>query len=70
VLVPATGGKEAAHTGALAAAATGRPVTLVTDAPPPAEMSAGGVAVERWGDDVDLDPTALVEVAGEIVAWR
>ena len=56
---------------ALDAAATGRHVTLVVDAPPPAEVTAGGVAVEVWGDgSVDLDPSALVAVAGDIVAWR
>jgi hypothetical protein len=70
VVVPATGGREAAWRAALDAAAAGRPVTLVTDAPPPAEVTAGGVAVELWGDDVDLDPAPLVAVAGEIVAWR
>lgn len=70
VLVPAEGGKEAAWTAAIEAAVAGRPVTLVCDATPPIEVRMGGVAVERWGDgSVDLDPSALVAVAGDIVAW-
>ncbi len=70
VVVPARGGPEAAWAVAGRAAADGRAVTLVVDAPPPAEVTAGGVAVERWGGgSVDLDPTPLVEVAGEIVAF-
>jgi len=70
VVVPAAGGREAAWSAALAAAASGRAVTLVVGAPPPAEVSAGGVVVEQWDDrTVDLDPSALVAVAGEVVAW-
>jgi hypothetical protein len=34
-------------------------------------VTAGGVRVELWSSSVvDLDPTPLVAVAGEIVAWR
>ncbi len=46
------------------ALATGRPVTYVTDVP----VDAPGATVDVW-DDVDLDPSALIAVAGEIVAW-
>jgi hypothetical protein len=70
VVVPGRGGRERAWELALGAARAGRAVTLVADAPPPAEVTAGGVAVERWDDgSVDLDPTPLVRVAGEIVAF-
>ena len=70
VVVPASGGKEASWQLALDAANAGRPVTLVADATPPAEITAGGVRVELWSDgSVDLDPSALIEVAGEIVAF-
>ena len=71
VLVPASGGRRAAWRAAADAAAAGRPVTLVADAPPPAEVTAGGVAVELWTEaTVDLDVASLVAVAGDIVAWR
>lgn len=46
------------------AVASGRPVTYATDTP----ASVAGATVDLW-DDVDLDPSALVAVAGEIVAW-
>jgi len=70
VVVPATGGPKAAWRAAIDGAVSGRAVTLVADAPPPAEVTAGGVAVELWGDGtVDLDPAVLVAVAGDIVAW-
>lgn len=70
VVVPATGGKEAAWAAARAAVERGRAVTLVADATPPAEVATGGVRVEVWGDgSVDLDPSALVAVAGDIVAF-
>jgi thiamine pyrophosphate-dependent acetolactate synthase large subunit-like protein len=66
VLVPARGGAEAAWQAASGAAATGRPVTLVAAAP----LELPGVCVEVWSpEEVDLDPSALVAVAGEIVAW-
>lgn len=67
VAVPARGGVERAWALARDAARRGRPVTLVTAAPPPAELL--GVQLEVW-DDVDLDPSALVAVAGAIVAFR
>ena len=70
VCVPATGGAEAAWALARRAAVSGRTVTLVSDAAPPAEVTAGGVRSEVWGDgSVELDPSALVAVAGDIVAW-
>lgn len=47
------------------AVSSGRPVTYVTDTP----VEVPGATVEVW-DDVDLDPSALVAVAGDIVAWR
>ncbi len=69
VVVPAAGGPEAAHALALAAARAGRTVTLV--AHEAADIAAGGLVLEVWGDgSVDLDPAPLVAVAGEIVAWR
>jgi len=66
VVVPAAGGPEAAWRRAAEAAASGRPVTLVAPSPPPDDLT--GVHVEVW-DDVDLDPAALIAVAGPIVAW-
>lgn len=68
VCVPATGGRDAAREIARRAAAAGRSVTLVTDrsslSPP------DGVHVECWSaEEVDLDPSSLVAVAGPIVAW-
>jgi Thiamine pyrophosphate enzyme, central domain len=68
VLVPATGGAERAWDLARAAASSGRPVTLVAPAAPASEVP--GVDVEVWDPrEVDLDPSALVAVAGDIVAW-
>ena len=67
VAVPARGGSEGAWARARDAARTGRPVTLVTAARPPDALP--GVQIETW-DDVDLDPSALVAVAGAIVAFR
>ncbi len=49
---------------AATAAAAKRPVTFVTATP----VDVPGAGVDVW-DDVDLDPSALIEVAGEIVAW-
>jgi thiamine pyrophosphate-dependent acetolactate synthase large subunit-like protein len=70
VLVPASGGKEAAWTAAIEAAVAGRPVTLVCAATPPIEVRMSGVAAELWSPkDTDLDPSALLAVAGPIVAW-
>lgn len=67
VVVPASGGPEAAWRAAGEAAATGRAVTLVAAAP----VELDGVQVEVWGDGtVDLDPAPLVAVAGDVVAWR
>jgi len=43
-------------------------VILVAAMPLPGPLP--GVTVEVWSADVvDLDPSALVDVAGEIVAW-
>ncbi len=53
-----------ADAAAAVVAARTRPVTYVTATP----VDVPGVAVDVW-DDVDLDPSALVAVAGEIVAW-
>jgi hypothetical protein len=65
VLVPAAGGVEAAHRLALEAAPT-RQVTLIAHEP----VELAGVRVEVWSPDVvDLDPSALIAVAGPIVAW-
>ena len=70
VCVPATGGAEAAWATAIEAAVAGRPVTLVSATTPPIEVRMSGVVNVVWGDgSVDLDPSALIEVAGEIVAW-
>ena len=67
VAVPAAGGPEAAWRVAREAAVAGRAVTLVTSTP----MDVPGVTVEVWDPaEVDLDPSALVAVAGDIVAWR
>ncbi len=67
-VVPASGGAAAAHDAALAAAGAGRAVVLVAGSPPDRVMA--GVRVEVWrSEDVDLDPRALIAVAGEIVAW-
>lgn len=67
VAVPARGGAARAWALATAAARAGRPVTFVTAASPPDRLP--GVHIEMW-DDVDLDPSALVAVAGDIVAFR
>lgn len=66
VAVPARGGRDRAWALARAAAEAGRSVALVTAASPPEPLP--GVRIERW-DDVDLDPSALVAVAGAIVAF-
>jgi hypothetical protein len=68
VIVPATGGRQAALDAARGAAGQGRPVTFVTvddGIEPWAEL----VTVEHWGSGVDLDPSELIDVAGPIVAW-
>lgn len=68
VVVPASGGAEAAWQVALDAAAAGHPVSLVAPRAPAVELP--GVAVEVWSPEVvDLDPAPLVAVAGPIVAW-
>jgi thiamine pyrophosphate-dependent acetolactate synthase large subunit-like protein len=68
VLVPAVGGVRTAWRAAARAASAGRPVILVAATPPTGPLP--GVTVELWSpDEVDLDPSALVEVAGAIVAW-
>jgi hypothetical protein len=65
VVVPATGG----HRAAWAAARADRLVTLIVDHDSD-EARATGAAIEVWGDGtVDLDPSPLITVAGEIVAW-
>jgi thiamine pyrophosphate-dependent acetolactate synthase large subunit-like protein len=67
VVVPATGGVAAGREVAVAAARAGRAVTYVTAAP----MDLPGVTIEVWDPiEVDLDASALVAVAGDIVAWR
>ena len=67
VVVPASGGAEEARRVARDAACGGRPVTYVTTSP----RHLPGVVVQVWDpSEVDLDPSALVAVAGEIVAWR
>jgi hypothetical protein len=66
VVVPAVADPEVAHRRAVEVAATGRPVTLVAASP----VELPGVRVEVWDSStVDLDPSALVAVAGPIVAW-
>lgn len=68
VLVPAAGGPAAAWRAATGAAVDGRPVILVAASSPATALT--GVVLEIWSpDEVDLDPAALVDVAGEIVAW-
>jgi hypothetical protein len=67
VVVPAVGGAAEAWAAAREASAAGRTVTLVAPAP----RDLPGVTVEVWDPEVvDLDPSALVAVAGDIVAWR
>lgn len=69
VLVPAAGGAAAAWQAAEEAAGEGRPVILVAPSAPATDLR--GVTVEVWHPgEVDLDPSPLVAVAGEIVAWR
>lgn len=69
VAVPALGGPDRAWRLAADAAASGRSVTLVAPATPSVDLP--GVTVELWRpDDVDLDPSELIAVAGDIVAWR
>jgi hypothetical protein len=66
VVVPASGDVEAAHRLAVDAASVGRAVTLVAAT----SVELTGVRVEVWDPTtVDLDPSALVAVAGPIVAW-
>lgn len=68
VLVPAAGGAAAAWSAAASAASAGRPVVLVAASRPTADLA--DVVLEVWPPgEVDLDPSALVSVAGEIVAW-
>lgn len=68
VVVPASDGVEAAHQAAWELARDGRPVVLIAGSP--LVEAIPGVAVNVWHpDEVDLDPAALVAVAGEIVAW-
>jgi len=68
VVVPASGGLEAAHQAARELARAGRDVVLIAPAAP--ALALPGVRVQVWSaEDVDLDPRALIEVAGEIVAW-
>jgi len=68
VIVPAAGGVAAAHAAAARLAIKGRPVVLVVGSAP--ARAAPGVQVEVWDpEEVDLDPSALVEIAGPIVAW-
>jgi thiamine pyrophosphate-dependent acetolactate synthase large subunit-like protein len=68
VVVPASLDRALAWRLASEAAASGRSVTLVVPEPPP--VSLGGVMVEVWDPAVvELDPSALVAVAGPIVAW-
>jgi len=68
VVVPARGGGPAAVAVANAAAAGGRAVTVVAASPPSGLRPEVGIEVWERGE-VDLDPSALVAVAGEIVAW-
>lgn len=66
VLVPASGGAPAAHQAAIDAVSAGRQVRLIAHA----RVALPGVEVEVWTPDVvDLDPSALLAVAGKIVAW-
>ncbi len=68
VHVPAVGGPQAAWQAAERAASEGRAVVLVAASMP--SFALPGVTVELWHpDEVDLDPSALVAVAGDIVAW-
>lgn len=68
VVVPARGGGPAVVAVANAAAAVGRAVTVVAASPPSGLRPE--VGIEVWEpDEVDLDPSGLVAVAGEIVAW-
>lgn len=68
VVVPASGGVEAAHAAAAVLARDGRAVVLVAGSP--LTEAIPGVDVNVWDpDEVDLDPSELIAVAGEIVAW-
>lgn len=68
VVVPARGGRPAAVAVANAAAAGGRAVTVVAASRPSGLRPEVGIEVWEPGE-ADLDPSALVAVAGEIVAW-
>jgi hypothetical protein len=69
VIVPATGGVEAAWDRAAAIAEDGRTAILVAGAPPPADRIRG-VDLEVWREpDVDLDEQPLLDIAGPVVAW-
>ncbi|MGQ0434799.1 MAG: hypothetical protein ACT452_20610 [Microthrixaceae bacterium] len=68
VLVPAAGAAAAAWSAASSAATLGRPVVLVASSPP--SPAPPGVSVDVWDPaEVELDPVALIAVAGAIVAW-
>jgi hypothetical protein len=64
VIVPATTQPGRAEAAARAAAAQGRPVLFLTDAPADIE----GVEVVVWDGDLAI-PRALLDVAGPLVAW-
>jgi hypothetical protein len=65
VVVPASPDPAVAQRVAVDAAAGGRPVTYVTDAP----IDLPGVDVVVWTDDLAI-PRALLDVAGPLAAWR
>jgi len=64
VVVPASTEPGLTERLAVAAAATGRPVTLLS--PDPIELQ--GVTVHVWDGDLSI-PQALLDVAGPVVAW-
>lgn len=64
VVVPADPDPAFAERAAVEAAATGRPVSYVTDEP----VDLPGVDVVVWTDDLTI-PQALLDVAGPLVAW-
>jgi thiamine pyrophosphate-dependent acetolactate synthase large subunit-like protein len=69
VIVPASGGVEAAWDRAAALAAEGRTTILIAGASPPADRIPG-VDLEVWVEpDVDLDQQPLLDIAGPVVAW-
>lgn len=68
VVVAAVAEVAASWRAAAALGATGRSVALVVAAPVPIDLP--GVTVVIWdAANIDLDPSALVAVAGDIVAW-